>query len=149
MIDYATTNPGDRLRITGMGAPGFANLGDIVEVVECTPVNHGRCKVRHLRTGDTAEFVLTCGAQRLEHIYRDSDGRPCSLDVLCRREPAWAANRIRTLTEAARRLLDLPDDAGVLFKSEQHDGGTAYLVDGIHEDWAELVANLRKALGAT
>lgn len=27
--------------------------------------------------------------------YTDSDGNPCTLDALCRREPAWAANRIR------------------------------------------------------
>lgn len=27
--------------------------------------------------------------------YHDADCNPCSLDVLCMREPAWAANRIR------------------------------------------------------
>lgn len=32
MIDYKTTNVGDKLRVTGMGAPGFASLGDIVTV---------------------------------------------------------------------------------------------------------------------
>ena len=32
MIDYEKTQPGDKLRITGMGAPGFAMLGDIVTV---------------------------------------------------------------------------------------------------------------------
>lgn len=28
--------------------------------------------------------------------FFDSDGNPVSLDTLCRREPGWAANRIRT-----------------------------------------------------
>lgn len=31
--------------------------------------------------------------------YYDQDGNPCSLEVLCMREPAWATNRIRALTE--------------------------------------------------
>lgn len=29
--------------------------------------------------------------------YRDIDGNPCTLDALCGRDPAWAANRIRRL----------------------------------------------------
>lgn len=32
-----------------------------------------------------------------EKLYSDSDGNQVTLDVLCRREPAWAANVIRTL----------------------------------------------------
>lgn len=35
---------------------------------------------------------------------RDTDGNECTMDVLCMREPAWAANRIRTLTEELARL---------------------------------------------
>lgn len=31
--------------------------------------------------------------------YYDVDGKPCSLDTLCRKDPAWAANRIRVMTE--------------------------------------------------
>jgi hypothetical protein len=27
--------------------------------------------------------------------YKDPDGNPCTLDKLCRIEPAWAANRLR------------------------------------------------------
>lgn len=64
MIDYATTKPGDKLRITGMGAPGFAMLGDIVTVVSTNGKN--RVDVRHDATGKEAYFALTCGAQRLE-----------------------------------------------------------------------------------
>lgn len=68
MIDYSKTLPGDKLRIVGMGAPGFAKLGDIVTVVSCTPNNHGRCDVRHDQTGEEAFFSLTCGASRLEPL---------------------------------------------------------------------------------
>lgn len=52
------------LRVTGMGAPGFAKLGDTVTVTECNGTN--RCDVVHDETGDSAYFALTCGAQRLE-----------------------------------------------------------------------------------
>lgn len=69
MIDYATILPGDKLRIVGMGAPGFAKLGDIVEVVSCNMIN--RCDVKR-EDGETAYFALTCGAQRLERV--DSSG---------------------------------------------------------------------------
>lgn len=65
MIDYATILPGDKLRIVGMGAPGFAKLGDIVEVVSCNMMN--RCDVKRA-DGETAYFALTCGAQRLELV---------------------------------------------------------------------------------
>lgn len=64
MIEYSETNPGDKLRITGMGAPGFAKLGETVTVVECNGTN--RVDVVHDITGATAYFALTCGAQRLE-----------------------------------------------------------------------------------
>lgn len=65
MIDFAKVKEGDKLRITGMGAPGFAALGDIVEVVSSNGKN--RCDVKRA-DGETAYFALTCGAQRLEPI---------------------------------------------------------------------------------
>ena len=68
MIDYAEIRVGQKLRITGMGAPGFAKLGDIVTVKACTADNHGRCDVVHDETGKEAYFALTCGAQRLEVV---------------------------------------------------------------------------------
>ncbi len=35
--------------------------------------------------------------------YIDTEGRECSLDVMVKREPEWAANRLRVeLTEKAR-----------------------------------------------
>lgn len=64
MIDYSKIKPGDRLRIVGMGAPGFAKLGDIVTVTKTAP---NRCDVRRA-DGEEAFFALTCGAQRLEMV---------------------------------------------------------------------------------
>ena len=66
MIEYPKVKAGDKLRITGMGAPGFAKLGDTVTVIACN--GHNRVDVMHDATGDAAYFSLTCGAQRLEYI---------------------------------------------------------------------------------
>jgi hypothetical protein len=63
MIDYAQLKPGQRLRIVGAGAPGFAKLGDIVEVVSTD--GRQRCDVKR-EDGEQAYFALTCGAARLE-----------------------------------------------------------------------------------
>lgn len=63
MIEFDKIKPGDKLRIVGMGAPGFAQLGDIVEVVSTNGKN--RCDVKRA-DGETAYFALTCGASRLE-----------------------------------------------------------------------------------
>lgn len=68
MINYEKVRPGDKLRITGMGAPGFAMLGDLVTVKACTGKNHGRCDVVHDKSGCEAFFALKCGAQRLELV---------------------------------------------------------------------------------
>jgi hypothetical protein len=65
MIDYSKVKEGDKLRITGMGAPGFARLGDIVTVKSTNGTN--RCDVVN-EAGDSAYFALTCGAQRLEPV---------------------------------------------------------------------------------
>jgi len=35
------------------------------------------------------------GCDEPEPAYHDIDGQPCTLDALCRREPEWAATRIR------------------------------------------------------
>lgn len=66
MIDYSKIAPGDKLKIVGRGAPGFAKLGDTVVVVSTNGKN--RCDVRHEITDDEAYFALTCGAERLEAI---------------------------------------------------------------------------------
>lgn len=64
MINYSKVKIGDKLRIIGMGAPGFAKLGDIVEV---TDVHYNRIDVKR-EDGETAYFALTCGAERLEPV---------------------------------------------------------------------------------
>ncbi len=65
-VNYAELKPGQKLRITGAGAPGFAKLGDIVEVVSTD--GRQRCDVKHTVTGEDAYFALTCGAARLEKV---------------------------------------------------------------------------------
>lgn len=66
MIDYSKLKEGDKLRIVGVGAPGFAKLGDIVTVKSCN--GKDRCDVTHDTSGDEAYFALTCGAARLEPV---------------------------------------------------------------------------------
>lgn len=64
MIDYSTVKIGDKLRIVGAGAPGFAKLGDIVEV---TATGSNRVDVKR-DDGFSAHFALACGAARLEPV---------------------------------------------------------------------------------
>lgn len=69
MIDFASTKPGDKLKIVGAGAPGFAQLGDIVTVTKCNGTN----RVDVVRgDGEPAYFALTCGAARLEPYHQPS-----------------------------------------------------------------------------
>lgn len=65
MIDFSKVKPGDKLKIVGAGAPGFAKLGDTVTVTSCNGTN--RCDVAR-EDGETAYFALTCGAARLEPL---------------------------------------------------------------------------------
>lgn len=62
MIDYTKTKKGDILRLVGAGAPGYAQLGDLVRVLEVFP---NGVKVED-RRGEPCEFVFNCGAARLE-----------------------------------------------------------------------------------
>jgi hypothetical protein len=62
MIDYGKTKRGDILRIVGAGAPGYAQLGDLVRVTE---VNVNGVWVED-RNGEPCEFIFNCGAARLE-----------------------------------------------------------------------------------
>lgn len=64
-IEFSKTKAGDKLRIIGAGAPGFAKLGDIVTVTSCDGVR--RCDVVN-EAGESAYFALTCGAARLEPV---------------------------------------------------------------------------------
>lgn len=72
MIDFSTTKTGDKLRIVGAGAPGFAKLGDVVTVTSCNGTN--RVDVTN-EDGESAYFALTCGAARLEPLLTgDANG---------------------------------------------------------------------------
>lgn len=64
-IEYSKTKEGDKLRITGAGAPGFAKIGDIVTVTSCNGTN--RVDVVN-EAGNAAYFALTCGAARLDPV---------------------------------------------------------------------------------
>lgn len=56
MIEFGKVKVGDKLEIVGVGAPGFAKLGDIVTVTE---VGHRRVDVVR-DDGEQAYFALTC-----------------------------------------------------------------------------------------
>lgn len=64
MIDFNTIKVNDKVKVVGMGAPGFAKLGDILTIskVEINKVYAKR------DDGEEAFFALTCGASRLEKI---------------------------------------------------------------------------------
>lgn len=66
MIDYATIKPGDKVKVVGMGAPGFAKLGDELEITK-TATDRVWAK---RADGEEVFFALTCGASRLELIEK-------------------------------------------------------------------------------
>jgi len=62
MIDYSKVKRGDILKVVGVGAPGYAQLGDLLRVTE---VFHNAVKVED-KDGSPCEFLYNCGAARLE-----------------------------------------------------------------------------------
>lgn len=64
MIDYDTIKVGAKVKVVGMGAPGFAELGDVLEI---TKVENNRVYAKR-EDGEEAFFALTCGFSRLEEI---------------------------------------------------------------------------------
>ena len=74
MIDYNTIKPSDKVKVIGMGAPGFAKLGDTLEITRVE-----RQKVYAKRDdGSEAFFALTCGASRLELLPNTDLSGGCS-----------------------------------------------------------------------
>ena len=66
MIDIKTIEVGDKCKIVGMGAHGYAELGDIVTVIA---VNISKQRVStETEDGEEAFFDSECGAERLEKI---------------------------------------------------------------------------------
>lgn len=64
MIDFAKVKVGDKCRVVGAGAPGYAKLGDTVSITRVQP---NRVDVVD-KDGAPAYFALTCGAARLELV---------------------------------------------------------------------------------
>lgn len=62
MIEYSKVKRGDVLRIVGAGAPGYAQLGDLVRVTEV----HRNSVMVEDRDGRPCEFAFNCGAARWE-----------------------------------------------------------------------------------
>lgn len=62
VIDFKTIKVGNKVKVVGMGAPGFAKLGEMLEI---TKVEMDRVYARRT-DGEEAFFALTCGASRLE-----------------------------------------------------------------------------------
>jgi len=82
MIDYGKVARGDILRIVGVGAPGYADLGDLVRV---TRVCSNSVFVED-RNGRPCEFAFNCGAARLEPTeWRDDFPKET---VNCQEAPA-------------------------------------------------------------
>lgn len=68
-VKYSETNKGDILKIVGAGAPGMAQLGDLVRV---TKVEQNGVHTE-LPDGKTIHFVFNCGAARLEETEWKDD----------------------------------------------------------------------------
>lgn len=66
MIDFNIIKVGDTVKVVGMGAPGFAELGDELEI---TRVLHDRVFAKR-EDGEEVFFALTCGASRLKYVTR-------------------------------------------------------------------------------
>lgn len=64
MIDFKTIAVGDKVKVVGMGAPGFAPLGAVLEITSTQP---DRVYAKR-EDGEEAFFALTCGASRLELV---------------------------------------------------------------------------------
>ena len=69
MINYQDVERGDILKLVGAGAPGFAELGDLLRVLKST-LNGVMVEDKN---GGTTEFVFNCGAARLEETEWKDD----------------------------------------------------------------------------
>lgn len=85
-----------------------------------------------------------------DRIYFDSADRPCDLAVMCIREPGWAANRIKALTEevdaqakAKREWEDISNRNARRWRAyaDKFDAIRALLVPESCECWCEHDAN--------
>ena len=75
MIDFKTIAVGDKVKVVGEGATGFAKLGDELKI---TKVQSDRVYAER-SDGEDAFFALTCGAARLELVTPNVELRGCAL----------------------------------------------------------------------
>lgn len=64
MIDFKTIKAGDKVKVVGAGASGFAKMGEELEI---TRAQSDRVYAKR-DDGEEAYFALTCGAARLELV---------------------------------------------------------------------------------
>jgi hypothetical protein len=64
VIDFKTIKVGDKVQVVGAGAPGFAKMGEELEIAK---VQSDRVFAKR-DDGEEAFFALTCGAARLELV---------------------------------------------------------------------------------
>jgi hypothetical protein len=72
VIDFNSIKVGEKVKVVGMGAPGFAKLGDILEITKVEPNRVYATR----EDGEEAYFALTCGASRLEKITPEQENQP-------------------------------------------------------------------------
>ena len=71
-VKYNEIQRGDILEITGAGAPGYYQNGELVRVIE---VHKESCKTEN-RDGVVVEFIFNCGAARLDPTEWKDDFPP-------------------------------------------------------------------------
>jgi hypothetical protein len=69
VINFSEVQRGDILKLVGAGAPGYAQLGDLLRITGVTK-NGVMVEDRH---GKPCEFIFNCGAARLEPTEWKSD----------------------------------------------------------------------------
>lgn len=68
MIDFKAIQVGNKVKVVGAGAPGFAQLGEVLTITKVMPDRVYASK----ESGEEAFFALTCGAARLEKVQEPS-----------------------------------------------------------------------------
>ena len=63
MIDFDTIEVGDKVKVVGKGARGFAEMGEVLEVIGI----YRRVEIKR-EDGRTASFEEAAGAARLELV---------------------------------------------------------------------------------
>lgn len=100
------------------------------------------CPCECHRKGEPANSPEIPDGSDLDKTYRDSDGRECSLDVMCMREPGWAASVIRTLQQRVWSEQSLVRKLDADYSAARV--GIMALVGELHEHLALMVRYLEE-----